>query len=808
MNSYFVLRALLSHWWRHPLELVTLLVGLGVATALWSGVQALNAEARASYDRAAAVLDGEQIASVRAQSGGAVSVADYVSLRRAGWPVSPVIDGNLRIGESTLRVIGIEPLTLPPQAETLQVETGTERFTDFLRPPGIAYVAPETLAKLDPDGLPELAIADNLPPDTLLVDIGIAEGLLQRPGEISRFVIAADEVPGPLPVELAGRLEIAMPSPDSDMARLTDSFHLNLTAFGLLSFIVGLFIVYSAIGLAFERRKPTIRTIRACGVSARDLTLVMCFELVLIALVAGLAGVLAGYAIAAALIPDVAASLRGLYGAQVPGSLSLSATWWVSGIGISVLGALAASAAGLWRAAHLPLLATAQPQAWLGAERRKLGIQLLAALLVTLGTLGFLIAGDGLISGFAVMGGLLLAAALALPALLAGILSIGERNARSPLGQWIWADSRQQLSGLSLALMALLLALAVNVGVGTMVGSFRQTFIGYLDQRLASELYLSASDDNEAAEMTEWLANRPEVSAILPIWRADGRFEDWPLEVFGFLDHATYRDNWPLISSMPDPWQQVARGEGILISEQMARRFDFAPGDQINLAVPTGRWQTTIAAIYADYGNPVGQIMVGLEAFDDRWPDADRSRMAVRVAPDAVGPLALDLRVAFDLEEDATIDQGALKALSRSIFERTFAVTVALNALTFIVAGIALLTSLLTLGTARLGQMAPIWALGLTRARLARIEMAKTLGLATLTAICALPLGLAVAWVLTAVVNVQAFGWRLPVYLFPGQWLLLGLMAVGTAFLAALWPVWQLHKASPMTLLQRFSNER
>ncbi len=49
---------------------------------------------------------------------------------------------------------------------------------------------------------------------------------------------------------------------------------------------------------------------------------------------------------------------------------------------------------------------------------------------------------------------------------------------------WFWADSRQQLSGLSLALMALLLALAVNVGVGTMVETFSRTFVIWLDGRL------------------------------------------------------------------------------------------------------------------------------------------------------------------------------------------------------------------------------------------------------------------------------------------------------------------------------------
>ena len=108
----------------------------------------------------------------------------------------------------------------------------------------------------------------------------------------------------------------------------------------------------------------------------------MLAELLGLALLAGLAGIAAGYALAAALLPDVAASLRGLYGARVPGSLSLSPAWWPAGLAISLAGALAAAGASLWRAWTLPLLAPAQPQAWLAAQRRGLRLQLgLAALL-------------------------------------------------------------------------------------------------------------------------------------------------------------------------------------------------------------------------------------------------------------------------------------------------------------------------------------------------------------------------------------------------------------------------------------------
>ncbi len=114
------------------------------------------------------------------------------------------------------------------------------------------------------------------------------------------------------------------PEEAGDLARLTDSFHLNLTAFGFLAFIVGLFIVHASIGLAFEQRLGMIRTMRAVGVPLRLLMGVLVGEILLLALGAGVVGMICGYLIAAALLPDVAASLEGLYGASVGGRLALA----------------------------------------------------------------------------------------------------------------------------------------------------------------------------------------------------------------------------------------------------------------------------------------------------------------------------------------------------------------------------------------------------------------------------------------------------------------------------------------------------
>ena len=104
-----VLSALLSHWRRNPLQLFTLLSGLALGTALWSGVQAINAEARASYSAAAATVGPAEYNLITARKGSKITQQIYITLRRAGWNVSPVVEGDL----GTVRVVGIDPLTSP-----------------------------------------------------------------------------------------------------------------------------------------------------------------------------------------------------------------------------------------------------------------------------------------------------------------------------------------------------------------------------------------------------------------------------------------------------------------------------------------------------------------------------------------------------------------------------------------------------------------------------------------------------------------------------------------------------------------------
>ncbi|MFL4472135.1 FtsX-like permease family protein [Tateyamaria armeniaca] len=446
-------------------------------------------------------------------------------------------------------------------------------------------------------------------------------------------------------------------------------------------------------------------------------------------------------------------------------------------------------------------MASARPRAWVMSGAARFGVQAWAAIILLGLAAALTVFADGLILVFALLGCLLVGGALALPVLAARALAVFERRATRPLWQWFWADTRQQLPGLSLALMALLLAVSANVGVSTMVSSFRLTFVGFLDQRLAPELFIQVEDEGQSAALETFL--RGEGIETLPLLSAPTQVQGRPARLYGVRVGPTYRDNWVFLGARADVWDRVQRSAAVIANEQLARRSDLWVGDRVEVAPDL---TLPIAAVVGDYGNPEGQLVMSEDLFRTLYPDSYATQFGMRTKDAA----ALRQKIVQDVgvPDNAMIDQAAIKAMSLEVFEQTFTVTAALNVLTLGVAAFAILMSLLTLADLRVPQLAPVWAMGVTRRRLGLLELLRAVGLASLVFVFAIPLGLALAWILLTLVNVEAFGWQLPMFLFPLDYLTLGAYALIAVALAAAWPARRLIRTPPATLLKVFANER
>ncbi len=92
-----------------------------------------------------------------------------------------------------------------------------------------------------------------------------------------------------------------------------------------------------------------------------------------------------------------------------------------------------------------------------------------------------------------------------------------------------------------------------------MTAGFRETFNDWLEQRLSAELYVNPQSPEQARQLLDWLPQQAQVAAVLPSWQVALQVQGWPADLYGVIDHPSYRQHWPLLESDgAEPWAQLA----------------------------------------------------------------------------------------------------------------------------------------------------------------------------------------------------------------------------------------------------------
>jgi len=839
-----VLPTLLRHYRRHPVQAVFLLAGIAVANVLLVGTLLINAQARASYAQGETLLSAAPAGQVRHRDAARpIDERAYLRLRLQGFDtLAPVLRKVVTTaGGERIELLGFDLFALPraagagPAAEANPSPgeaAGAAGFTGFALPPYQLWAAPDRIDQLGwrAGERQPLASGQTLPPlvaapgkglgHRLLLDIGALQALTGSAGELSAMWVFADspERLQALRAALPAELEYVAIADAPDPRELTRSFHLNLAAMGLLTFVVGIFLTYNALAFSYTDRRELIRRLRLSGVTRREMISALLVELAAFLAVGSVLGWWLGAQLAAWLLPGVGQTLAQLYGTYIaypdgiaPGGFLLPLSMTAAAAGLCVLFPLR-------EALNAPLLqrAAAGWRRSATARRDRLllaaGLALLAAAALTTqsaGTLRQALAG---------MAFLLVGAVLCLPLALHGVLAVLERmcpGRRARLG-WLLADSRWLLGPASLALMALTLALVANSGLNTMIGSFRQATSEWLDQRLAAQLYLRADSradsgtgsraDLNQRELAAWLqARHPDLRAVerfrIALQRQTADERPARVEVVSLQRGERFLGSVRLLRPEPAAARRFDRGEGLYVSERAWRIDGWKPGAQVDLCPAVTA--APVLGAYHDYGNPQSQWMVSEALFRRCWPGLDPVGRAV------YGPEPLDwpgLRVAlaerFGLAVDEVVDQAEVKAAGMATFERTFAVTRALNALTLVVAGIGIFCAVSAIHHHRVGQQAVLVSLGMTRRERGALLVLQWGLLGLLCLLLVWPFGVALAAYLVYVVTPVAFGWSFPLRLALAPYLQLAALALVALAAAVSLPSLRLLRTSPAAMLR------
>ncbi|WP_025821783.1 ABC transporter permease [Shewanella marina] len=810
LNSSLVCLQVFGHHYRRaPLQAGAILIGIILAITLLIGVRATNESAIASYQNATELLS--QRADVRLNPPDSQRYFNqdyYFALRHAGYSnLLPVIRGKVYDNNNqSYPLYGsdiIAALSLNSGQDNFQ---GQQTISNQTLPMARLLMA-EPLLVTSQSFADQLGLQDNITlngqtielmvlddryglGNTLLADISFAQQLLDAPKQLSyiamfypeqglkQALLAADLLPADLVFSVQDQGQSLM--------ALTNSFHLNLNAMSMLAFIVGLFIAYNGVRYSLMKRQKLLVQLLQSGISRRHLMLALFSELTVMVIIGAVIGFVLGLQLSQWLQPMIAVTIESLYNARLlPGIWHWS--WLLQAIILTLLAAVLASIPLYLNLSRQPLAqgASQHNQYHTGYRSAKYQAMAAVALLFVSGLL--LPFSQQFQFSLILMALVTLAIPLLLPWSLQRMSQGLTRLKLSGLKGYMLAETKELIAPLSLAMMAILLALCANIAMNTLVGSFDHTLRQWLDIRLHTDVYTNPEPAKIEATET-FLKQHPNVTALHYQWFSQDKYQGLPISLVSF-DDETLIDTSPLKQHIDNFWPQFLAGSVVMISEPMAIKHNLQPGDQLYLTEHQPETPLTVGAIYYDYGNPKGQIQFNQKA----W-----LALGLHPQPNGIGAsyqgdvleLEQQLQQQVGLLPRQMFNQTSVRAKAITIFNRTFSITVALNSLTLIVAAIGLFSACLMLTQARQAPLARLTALGVSKIQLRLMLVVQMLIIVLFTCLIALPMGSLLSYLLINKVTLQAFGWTIPIL---WDWQAYGqaiVTAVLTSLIAISLPLW------------------
>jgi putative ABC transport system permease protein len=674
----------------------------------------------------------------------------------------------------------------------LETQTGTETFH-------IGYIL--DFGEDAPGADEHLSVMDiaNVQENFLHVGKLTRISALLRPG--ANFTTVRDRLRAKLP---AGVIVQAPDRRNRQVERMLGAFQLNLTALSLISLLVGMFLVYNTVATAVVRRRHEIGVLRALGLSGGQVQALFVAEALLLGLVGSLLGLLLGVVMAGQLVGAVAQTITSLYLLTSIQNLFISPLAIIAAL-LLCLGAVLLAAWFPAREASLISPVEALSVGHLEAESARgatrwfmvgIGLLVVAALLARVSlTYGpaWLSFGAALFT--------LLGFAFFVPTM--SVSFSRWIKPRSIMARIAFGHFAQSLHRTSMAIASLVVALAMIVGISTMIFSFRTTVEEWLTRSVQADLAIGP-----AANLV--LGNRemvrPEVEAIIaatPHVTYDSyrelrvQFDGQQVKLVS-ARLAVTRDIERLTFSQGESHQafdDAIQHSAILVSEPFQRRFHLGLGDTINLATPTGRHDFKIGGVYVDYTTEGGVLLVDWQTYRKFWQDTAINGIGVYIDKGSgvtAAQLQRELRPRIAPYGDYLIKSNQeLREQVFRIFDQTFSVTYILQTIGIIISALGIFLSLSILVTERRREISILRAVGASRGQITAMVLWEAGIIGLLGSFLGIIAGLALAWMLSFVINVSFFGWTIA-WATPWRFLIsLPFLVIGAALVAGYGPARQ-----------------
>ncbi len=438
-----VLKVIVANWKKAKGQLIFTIFGIAIASSLWSSIDIINNQTIKAQKRSIELLQSAFKPIIIDRERPHVRQTDYVQLRLDGWLVNPVIRGTLK--NSNITILGIDFL-----ADAKNVFSGQKNFTsrDFLEMQAngkdLIFGSSSTFDKTK-DRLSDFTMVKNerLPPNVLIGDVSSVQRFLSMEQQFTYLEYKNRSLGSPDELTLKNLMLIDDNSA-GEFEFISESFTFNIRAFGFLSFFVGMFIVYTSIGMAYDQRNLTIRILKVIGVERLLINLCLTIELLIIALFSGSIGAFGGFLIARELLPDINNTISTLYNSPVDGTIDLSISWFFYSVLIAGLGTLLACSKAILKLDNLkPIESPNNQRIYLG-KRRSMFVSAILLLLICISCY-FSIFSNNKIASFLFLGSTIVVGCFILPILIRLLLSFTIKNLpkKYTLSFWLLRDTQK-----------------------------------------------------------------------------------------------------------------------------------------------------------------------------------------------------------------------------------------------------------------------------------------------------------------------------------------------------------------------------
>ena len=656
----------------------------------------------------------------------------------------------------------------------------------------------------------------------IVMDLAAAQRALNRSGRVDRILLKVPE--SPRLEEWQQRIRDALPAgvevrtqgtATNENRRMLAAFRWNLRLLSYIALIVGAFLIYNTISVSVVRRRPETGIVRALGASRNAVLAAFLGEATFFGLAGAALGLPVGRVMASGAVKLMSATVESLYVSSRPGAIEL--TGWsvvlafVIGVGVAILSACSPA-----REASLvsPVEAMARGRREYMTRVHKSRDLWLATILSILAAATSRVPAIGGKPVFGYLAAVLLviASALAIPAFTDAIISRTSRWLGKILGVEALLAS-QSLSGslrrTSVLVGALSTAIAMMTSVGIMVGSFRETVLIWMNDRLPADLYLRPAGNpvpdhhpTVSLELADKISKLPGVAGVDRLRAYEISYDGMPATLAS-VDlsalRADHRSNFFSGRPTEQVLSQIRDADAVVVSEPFTYKHHVRAGDTIILALGTSRPSFRIADVYYDYGSERGSILMDRQTMLRYLPDPTPSNLAIYVAQNvSVETVRQEVLQASAGYRVLVASNRDLRTEAIRIFDRTFAITYALEAVAVIVAVMGVAGALLALVIDRRRELGLLRFLGAAAGQVRKQILVEAGVLGLLANFAGLALGFALSLVLIYVINKQSFGWTIRFH-WPVAVLLGALSVVYAAtVLAGLYPAQVAVRLNPL----------